>query len=94
MRFDVSDLVAFISLAILATVFGLLPPERVMQMWIRKRQQVALIWTIACLHRGAELLGQPVLVLGLHRISAVVACLAALTTAAHLLEERRRGLGR
>ena len=78
----------------MATVFGLMPPDRIMQMWIRKRHQVALIWAIACLHRGAELIHQPVLVLGLHRASAVVACLAAMTTVAHLLQERLRGRGR
>ena len=85
---DPSDLVAFVSLAVLTIVFGLFPAERVMSMWIRKRREVALIWAIACLHRGAELAHVAPIAVGVHLASAVVAMLAAWTTVRCLIRER------
>ena len=76
---DPSNLVAFHSLGVLAIVFGGLPAERVMPMWIRKRHEVALIWAIACLHRGAETLHLALDATVLHHASAVVTLLAAVS---------------
>ena len=75
----------------LTIVFGLLPAERVMSMWIRKRREVALIWSIACLHRGAELAHLAPIAVGIHLASALVAMLAAGTTLRCLIQERSRG---
>ena len=87
---DPSDLVAFVSLAVLAIIFGLLPAETVMPMYIRKRREIALIWAVACLHRGAEFLHLQGLAFMVHVGSAVVALLAAGAAISQLNRDRRR----
>ena len=86
-----SDVVAFVSLATLAIVFGALAPERIASIWSRKRYEVVLIWAVAGLHRCAELLHLGTLGLLLHLASAVVAALAAFTAVRSLVRRSRRG---
>ena len=84
MAVDPFDVAGFASLAVLAAVFGLLPGRTVMTLWIRMRQQVALLWTVACLHRGAEAVGLKIMATAVHQASAVVATLVA-CSALHFL---------
>ena len=88
---DPSDVIAFIALAVLAAAFGLLPAHQVMPLWIRKRQEVALIWAVAGLHRGAEFFHMPILAPAIHLASAVVAMLAAGSTVISLVRGLRHG---
>ena len=92
---DPSDLVASVSLAVLAVAFGLLPAELIMPIYLRKRSEFALVLALACLHRSAELLHIVQFSFGMHVTQAVVAALTALTTlwslARHFLRARHDG---
>ena len=86
-----SDLIASVSLGVLATIFGILRADRVMPMYLRKRGEFALIFALACLHRFAEWRGALALAFGLHIASAVVSCLSASAAVIYLIHERRHG---
>lgn len=86
-----SDLIGSLSLAALAVIFGLLPADRVMAMYLRKRGEFSLIFAIACLHRFAEWRGAQALAFGLHIASAVVSGLSACAAVLWLARRRRRG---
>ena len=86
----VFDTLAAISLAVLAAIFGLLPARLVMPMFIRKRGEVALIWALACAHRGFDAKGDHELALDFHVATAVVTFLSAAAAVQCLIRELRR----
>ncbi len=90
-----SDLVAAVSLAVLAALLGLPRADRVTAMYLRKRREIALIFAIAGLHRLTAWTGAPAVALifhlAFHVASAVVACLSASAAVVHVLGGRRHG---
>ncbi len=84
------DAIASGALAVLAGIFGLLPARLVMPMFIRKRGEVALIWALACAHRGCDAAGDHELALYFHIGTAVVTLLSAATASQCLCREVRR----
>ncbi len=86
----VFDAIASVALATLALIFGLLPARLVMPMFIRKRGEVALIWALACAHRGCDAAGDHEVALYFHIGTAVVTLLSAATALHCLVTELRR----
>jgi hypothetical protein len=83
-----SDIVAAVSLAVLAMLIGLTPTDRVMTMYLRKRQEIALILAMGAAVRAVEWTGSGPLSAGLHLASAAVCFLACSVSCLRLIRER------